>query len=228
MNKNYDVDTRFRFDAIGEPDGKSVGRLMAKVYGLLSLTLLVSVMGSYYGMTHTAFVEQHSILIMIGAFVLLFATQLASRIPAIGVPLVFLFAGSMGAVMGPAISMYLKMPDGPTLVAEALGTTMLMFVGLSLYALITRRDFSRFFAFLMTGLIVGIITYLANALFLHLPALQSATAGVLALVFSGFILFDTQTIRHNEDTAVSIVLGLYLDIINLFMALLDILGSGSK
>jgi len=167
---------------------------------------------------------------MIGSFALLFAVQYtgAHRSP-FAVPLVFLFAAGMGMMMGPAIAVYLKMPGGPTVIAEALGTTAAMFVGLSSYAMRTRRDFSNIGGFLLTGLIVAIVVSLLNIFLLHIPALQMAIAGVLVLVFSGLIIFDTQRMIHGGiQEPVLLVVGLYLDIINLFMALLEIFGGNRQ
>lgn len=204
----------------------AIGVLMGKTYALLAATLVVSTMASIYGM-HSLFAYQHPFLLMIGSFALLFAVQYsgAHRSP-LAIPLVFLFAAGMGMMMGPAIAMYLRMPGGPTIVAEALGTTAAMFVGLSLYGMTARRDFSHLGGFLLTGLIVAILASLLNIFLLHLPMLQLVIAGVLVLVFSGLILFDTQRmVRGGIQEPVLLVVGLYLDIINLFMALLEIFGS---
>ena len=82
--------------------------------------------------------------------------------------------------------------------------------------------------FTFTGLILAIFATIANLLFLHLPALQLAIAGVLVLVFSGLILLDTQRmIQSGMREPAMLVVSLYLDIINLFMALLEIFG-GSR
>ncbi|MHB1780488.1 Bax inhibitor-1 family protein, partial [Acidithiobacillus sp.] len=126
----------------GASRGTSIGALMGKTYALLAATLVVSAIASVYGM-HSVFAYQHPFILMIGSFALLFAVQYtgAHRSP-FAVPLVFLFAGGMGMMMGPAIEMYLRMPGGASIIAEALGTTAAMFVGLSAYALTTRRDFS--------------------------------------------------------------------------------------
>ncbi|MBN6739374.1 Bax inhibitor-1/YccA family protein [Acidithiobacillus ferrivorans] len=209
----------------GVGSGRSIGALMGKTYALLAATLVVSAIASVYGM-HSAFAYQHPFILMIGSFALLFAVQYtgAHRSP-FAVPLVFLFAGGMGMMMGPAIEMYLRMPGGASIIAEALGTTAAMFVGLSAYALTTRRDFSNIGGFLITGLVLAIVVSLLNMFLLHIPALQLAIAGVLVLVFSGLILFDTQRmIRGGIQEPVLLVVGLYLDIINLFMALLEIFG----
>lgn len=206
----------------------NIGALMARTYGLLAVTLVVSTVASIYGM-HSAFAYQHPFILMIGSFALLFAVQYtgAHRSP-LAVPLVFAFAAGMGMMMGPAIAMYLRMPDGPTVIAEALGTTAAMFIGLSAYAMTTRRNFSHIGGFLITGLILAIVVSLLNMFLLHIPVLQLAIAGVLVLVFSGLILFDTQRmVRGGIQEPVLLVVGLYLDIINLFMALLEIFGNRS-
>ncbi len=213
------------------PQGRSLGlgAVLGKTYALLAATLVVSALAAVYGMT-SPFAYQHPFLIMIGAFVLLFAVQYtgAHRSP-FAVPLVFAFSAGMGMMMGPAIEMYLRMPNGAQILAEALGATAFMFVGLSAYAMTTRRDFSSMAGFLLTGLLLAIGVSLLNMFLLHLPALQLAIAGVLVLVFSGLIIFDTQRmVRGGIQEPVLLVVGLYLDIINLFMALLQIFGGTSR
>ncbi|WP_437560116.1 Bax inhibitor-1/YccA family protein [Acidithiobacillus sulfuriphilus] len=218
----------YQFPDRANPNTPSVamGGLLGRTYALLAATLVVSTAASVYGM-HSLFAYQHPFILMIGSFALLFAVQYtgAHRSP-LAAPLVFLFAAGMGMMMGPAIAMYLRMPGGPTIVTEALGTTAAMFVGLSLYGMTAKRDFSHLGGFLMTGLIVAILASLLNIFLLHLPILQLAIAGVLVLVFCGLILFDTQRmVRGGIQEPVLLVVGLYLDIINLFMALLEIFGS---
>ncbi len=213
----------------GNQVGTSIGALLGKTYALLAATLVVSAIAAVYGMS-SPFAYEHPFILMIGSFALLFAVQYtgAHRSP-FAIPLVFLFAAGMGMMMGPAIEMYLRMPNGATIIAEALGTTAAMFIGLSAYAMTTRRDFSNIGGFLITGLILAIVVSLLNMFLLHLPALQLAIAGVLVLVFSGLILFDTQRmVRGGIQEPVLLVVGLYLDIINLFMALLEIFGGGNR
>ncbi|MHB1665897.1 Bax inhibitor-1/YccA family protein [Thiomonas sp.] len=205
-----------------------LGELLAKTYSLLAATLAVSAIASYFGM-HSPFVFQHPILLMIGSFALLFAVQYTgARHSPLAVPLVFAFAAGMGLMMGPMIAVYLKMPGGTGIVTEALGTTAVMFVGLSAYGALTRRNFSHIGGFLITGLIVAIVASLLNAFLFHLEALQLAIAGVIVLVFSGLIVYDTQRmVQDGIQEPVLLVVSLYLDIINLFQALLEIFGSRS-
>lgn len=210
------------------PDTQSIGALLAKTYSLLALTLAVSAGASYYGMQVPVFAE-HPLLLMIGAFTLLFTIRFAgARHSLLAIPLVFLFAACMGLVMGPAVTHYFSMPDGPTIITESIAATATMFIGISAYAMICQHDFTHFYGFTFTGLILAIFATIANLLFLHLPALQLAIAGVLVLVFSGLILLDTQRmIQSGMREPAMLVVSLYLDIINLFMALLEIFG-GSR
>ena len=217
----------------GSGSGTAIGMLMGKTYALLAATLgtsAIAAIASEYGM-HSAFAHQHPFILMIGAlilmigtFALLFAVRYASthRSP-FAVPLVFLFAGGMGMMMGLGIEMYLRLPGGASIIVNALGATAVMFVGLSAHALTTRRNFSNIGGFLITGLVLGIMVSLLNIFLFHLPALQLAIAGVLVLVFSGLILFDIQRmIRGGIQEPASLVVELYLDITNPFMAPLEL------
>jgi modulator of FtsH protease len=178
---------------------------VGKVYGLLALTLLVSAVASYFGM-FWAFAYQHPIILMLITFGLLFAVQYAGRRNSpMAVPLVFLFAAGMGAFMGPMISSYLKAPGGALVISEAFGTTFVMFISLSIYATLTKRNFSHIGGFLMAGLVTAIVASLVNMFFIHMATLQLAIAGVIVLVFSGLIVFDTQRLMRGGATSPSLV-----------------------
>ena len=80
--------------------------------------------------------------------------------------------------------------------------------------------------FLMTGLIVVIVVGLLNMFFIQSGEMRFMMSGASVLLFSGFILYDTSNILryYGTDEYVSATLALYLDILNLFIALLSILG----
>ena len=94
-----------------------------------------------------------------------------------------------------------------------------------MYVIFSKRDFSFMQGFLFTGLIVVVIGSLIN-MFFGSSLAQFMISGAAVLLFSGFILYDTSNIlRHyGTDEHVSATLALYLDILNLFIALLSILG----
>ena len=124
---------------------------MRNTYLLLGLTLAFSSLVTYVaiaaGAPYLGFFPT-----LIGFFGLLFVVQRLAN-SAWGLLAVFAFTGFLGYTLGPVLSMYLKLPNGPQLVGQALGLTSVAFVGLSLYALTTRKDFSFLSGFLVDRLL---------------------------------------------------------------------------
>ena len=142
-----------------------------------------------------------------------------------GLLAIFAFTGVMGAAIGPMLGYYLQLPNGPALVMQALGGTAVVFFGLSAYALTTRKDFSYLGGFLMVGLIVALVAMVAN-IFLAIPALSLTISAAVVFIMSGLILFDTSRIINGGETNyIRATVGLYLNIYNLFMHLLNLLGA---
>lgn len=141
-----------------------------------------------------------------------------------GLGVIFAITGLMGFGLGAVISLYLQMPNGPQTVSLALGGTGIIFLGLSGYALSSRRDFSFMGGFIFAGMMVMMVAVLAN-IFLQIPALQLAIASGFILLMSGFILFQTSQMVHGGETNyIHATYGLYLSIFNIFISLLQILG----
>ena len=115
---------------------------------------------------------------------------------------------------------------GPSIAAEAFGLTAVTFAGLSMYVVYSKKDFSFMSGFLMTGLIVLVVGGLLNMFFIQSGMMHFVMSGASVLLFSGFILYDTSNILryYGTDEHVSATLALYLDVLNLFIALLSILG----
>ena len=113
------------------------------------------------------------------------------------------------------------------IVLEALIFTLGIFVALTLFACQTKYDFTSWIPYLAGALWVVIIFGFMAAFFPHTSTIELGYGIVCALIFRGYILVDTQLImRHyhvEEEIAASI--SLYLDIINLFLAILRILNS---
>ena len=142
-----------------------------------------------------------------------------------GIWVVFGITGLLGFALGPILNMYLSLPNGPQIVGTALGGTGAIFLGLSGYALTTRKDFSFLGGFLMTGFIVVLLAALAN-IFLAIPALSLTISAAVILIMSGFILYDTSRMVREGASANYLVMtvSLYLSIFNIFISLLQILG----
>jgi modulator of FtsH protease len=106
----------------------------------------------------------------------------------------------------------------------ALGGTGVIFLGLSGYALTTRKDFSFMGGFLMVGILVAFLAGL-GAMFFSIPALSLAVSAMFILLMSGMILFQTSEIIHGGETNyILATVSLYVSIYNLFLSLLQLLG----
>jgi modulator of FtsH protease len=117
------------------------------------------------------------------------------------------------------------MPNGPQIVATALGGTGIIFMGISGYALTTRKDFSFMGGFLVAGLLVVLVVMLAN-IFLSMPALSLALSAAVIMLMSGFILYDTSRMIHGgENNYILMTISLYMSIYNIFVHLLHLLGA---
>jgi modulator of FtsH protease len=201
----------------------ATNKVLRNTYALLSMTLIFSVITATMAIaTNTAPVNW--IIQLVVLFGTLFALQ-KFRNSALSIPLVFFFTGFLGYTAGPIVNFYLGMANGGDIVMTALSMTGISYLGLSDYAISSRKDFSFMGGFLMIGLILVIIASLAN-IFFAIPALSLAISAVGVLVFSGFILYDTsRMVNGGETNYVMMTVSLYLNIYNLFMMLLHLTGA---
>jgi modulator of FtsH protease len=138
---------------------------------------------------------------------------------------VFALTGFMGLTLGPIVGMYLSLPNGDQIIMTAMGGTGVIFLGLSGYALTTRKDFSFIGGFLMVGILVAFLAGIAS-LFLSMPGLSLAVSAMFVLLMSGLILYQTSQIIHGGETNyIMATVTLYVSIYNLFVSLLQLLGA---
>jgi modulator of FtsH protease len=106
----------------------------------------------------------------------------------------------------------------------ALGGTGVIFIGLSAYALTTRKDFSFLGGFLMVGILVAFLAGIGAMVF-AIPAMSLAVSAMFILLMSGLILYQTSEIIHGGETNyILATISLYVSIYNLFLSLLQLLG----
>jgi modulator of FtsH protease len=203
----------------------ATNKVLKNTYLLLSMTLLFSAFTAGIAMWLNI-PNGAGLILTLVSFGLLFWVQKAADTSQ-GLIAVFAFTGCLGAALGPMLNNYLALTNGSTLVMQALGGTSLIFLTLSGYVLTSRKDFSSLRGFLVTGLVIAIVAMLAN-LFFQIPALSLALSAAIILLMSGFILFDTSRIIHGGETNyIRATVGLYLNIYNLFVSLLHLLGAVS-
>ena len=204
----------------------STNKVIRNTYILLSMTLLFSALTA--GVSMALKLPHPGILItLLGYFGLLFAVT-KFRNSTLGLGLVFALTGFMGYTLGPILNAYLAIPGGSQVVMTAMGATGAIFLGLSGYALTTRKDFSFMGGFLMVGILVGFLAALAAVIF-QMPALSLAVSAMFILLMSGLILYETSNIIHGGETNyIMATVSLYVAIFNLFTSLLHLLGAMSN
>lgn len=201
----------------------STNKVLKNTYTLLAMTLLFSALTA--GVSVVMSVPPiMSMVSSIAAIALMWFVLPRTEDSASGIGVVFAITGLLGFGLGPMLSMYLALPNGPQLIATAMGGTGMIFLALSAYVTITRKDFSFLGGFLMVGLLVAFGAMILN-LFLQIPAMHLALSAAIIVIMSGFILFDTSRIVNGGETNyVRATIGLYLNIYNIFVSLLQILG----
>ena len=205
-------------------DGMAVNKVIKNTYTLLSATLIFSAVMAAVSVFMTMPPMTH-LLSLGGALVLIWLVLPKTANSTTGLWVVFAITGLMGFGLGPILTHYLALPNGPQIVATAFGGTGVIFLGLSGYALTTRKDFSFMGGFLIAGLLMVLVAALAN-IFLEMPAFSLAISAIVIMLMSGFILYDTSRMVHGGETNyILMTVSLYLNIYNLFIHLLHLLGA---
>lgn len=197
-------------------------KALRNTYTLLSLTLLFS--GVTAGISMALNLPHPGIMLtLIGYFGLLFATT-KFRNSSLGLVFVFALTGFMGFTLGPIMSSYLSLANGSQIVMTAMASTGAIFLGLSAYALISRKDFSYMGSFLMIGILVAFVAGL-SAIFFEIPMLSLAVSSMFVLLMSALILYQTSSIiQGGETNYIMATVTLFVSIFNLFTSLLHLLG----
>ena len=200
--------------------GLANSRIISNTYLLLTLTLLTSTITAAVAMNIGA--RPVNWILMLAIFIGMPFVINRFRNSVWGLVLTFMFTAFMGYVLGPILSLYLSLTNGPQIVMMSFGTTAAVFVGLSAYTLATRKDFSYMRSFLFTGLIVLLVAIVAN-IFLAIPLLSLTISSVAVFIMSALILYDTSRMIHDGETNyVMMTVSLYANIYVLFVHLLNI------
>jgi modulator of FtsH protease len=161
-------------------------------------------------------------------FGLLYAVQ-ATRNSGWGIVWTFGLTGFLGLTLGPILGFYLRsVPNGSQLIMTSLGVTAAAFLGLSAYAVTTKKDFSFIGGFLAIGAIGAFVLGIVAVIF-HLSTLSLVVSGLFLIVSGGYILWQTsEIIRGGETNYVVATVTLYISIYNMFLSLLRLLGASNR
>lgn len=203
-------------------------RVLSNTFGLVALSILPTVVGSWLGMAVglPAIMAASPIITSLVFLAVMFGALFgisALRNSAAAIPAMLGFTFLMGMWLSGLLSIALGREGGFELIATAgLGTAAVV-AGCSMYAMRTRRDFSKMGGFLVGSVIALIVIGLAN-IFFQLPALSIALSAAAVVIFSLFMIFDVQrVVQGGETNYVMAATSIYLNIYNIFSALLQLL-----
>ncbi|MDU0354994.1 Bax inhibitor-1/YccA family protein [Paraglaciecola aquimarina] len=216
------MEQRSTYTSAGQASALQTNKVLRNTYMLLAMTLTFSAVCA--GVAMSMGLGQGAALVMsLAALVMIFFLNKAAE-SSKGIWFVFAFTGLLGGSLGPMLNHYAGFPGGTELIMQALGTTALVFFGLSGYVLTTKKDFSFMGGFLLVGLIVAVVASIAN-IFLGIPALSLAVSAAIVFIMSGFILYDTSRIINGGETNyIRATVSMYLNLYNLFTSILHLLG----
>jgi FtsH-binding integral membrane protein len=203
-------------------------RVLRNTYWLLALSMLPTVLGAWLGVQMKfSFMSGSPFLGFIAFLAIAFGFFYAiekTKHSAVGVAVLLGFTFFMGLMLSRMIGHILNFSNGASLVMTAFGGTAIVFATMASIATTSKRDFSGLSSWLFAGVIVILLAAVAN-IFLQMPALQIVISAIAVVIFSAYILFDVQRIINGGETNyISATLAIYLDLYNVFVHMLALLG----
>lgn len=203
-------------------------RVLRNTYWLLALSMIPTVAGAWLGVQFNINLFAGSPMMGFIAFIAIamgfFYAIEKTKDSGAGVAILLGFTFFMGLMLSRMISHTLGYSNGPALIMTAFGGTALIMGVMATVATVSKRDFSGMGKWLFAGVLVILAASVAN-IFLQMPALYLAVSVIAIGIFSAYILYDVQQIINGGETNyISATLKIYLDVYNVFVNLLSLLG----
>ena len=212
--------------------GAERATLVKRTYGLVFLSVLVTMAGAAFAFTQEALlasVARHPFLAFIAVIAPLFMAQRSAREFPKNIILTFIFAFVEGVYIAPFL--YIAERSAPGVISQAGALTFAAFGVLTLYALLSKRDFSAWGSFLIVGLFVLIAASILN-IFVGSAGAALWISAVGVMIFAGLLVFDTWRIvrsgAYTQDDYVLATVAIYLDLLNMFMFIVSLLSNGNR
>ena len=201
--------------------------VLRNTYWLLALSMIPTVLGAFIGVAfHVPMLGGGlgALLFLAIAFGFIWAIE-RNKDSGLGVALLLGFTFFMGLMLTPILSFTLRSyTNGAFLIMTAFGGTATVFAVLASVATVSKRDFSGLGTWLFAGVVVLMLASLAN-IFLAIPAMSLVISVIAIAIFSAYILYDVQQIINGGETNyIRATLNIYLDVYNIFVNLLRLLG----
>ncbi len=214
-----------------EPLGESIAvrhRVLRNTYWLLAISMIPTVLGAWIGVQMNFSFMSGSPFLSFLAFMAIafgfFYVIERTKNSALGVAVLLGFTFFMGLMLSRMIGHILHFSNGASLIMTAFGGTAIVFATMASIATTSKRDFSGLSSWLFAGMIVILLAAVAN-IFLQMSVLSIVISAIAVVIFSAYILFDVQRIINGGETNyISATLAIYLDLYNVFVNLLALLG----
>jgi len=218
--------------SLGVRSGAERATLVRRTYALVLASIVVTILGAGFAVTQPRLITtvwQHPFITFLCALVPLWMAMRNHRTFPQNLGFTFLFTFIEGIWISPLLMLYERMQPG--IIGQAGLLTLTTFGVLSLYAVFSRRDFSAWGGCFIIGLWMLIATSLLNMFFGNPTASLWIAAGAI-FVFGGLLVFDTWRIvrsgAYGEDDYVPAAVQIYLDLLNIFLAILQLLSGGNR
>ncbi|NML29864.1 Bax inhibitor-1/YccA family protein [Paraburkholderia antibiotica] len=204
-------------------------RVLRNTYWLLALSMIPTVLGAWVGLAtgFSLFAATSPAMSMLAFFAIAFGFMFAiqrTKDSAVGVFVLLGFTFFMGLMLSRILAFVLGFSNGPSLIMLAFGGTGVIFAAMATIATVSKRDFSGLGKWLFMGVIVILLASVANV-FLQLPALMLTVSVMAIVIFSVYIMYDVQRVVNGGETNyITATLAIYLDLYNVFVNLLALLG----
>lgn len=203
-------------------DSILINKVLVNTYLLLSSTILFSSVMAFISIT--SFAKPVGFLPMIVIYIfLLFCIEYFKK-TVFSLFFVFALTGFLGYYIGPYVNHFLYVKNGAQILFMSLFLTGIMFLSLSFYVFITKKNFNFLSNFLFVGILVICFCIIFN-LFFHIKLLHVLISGFFIIFSSASILYQiSSVINEGETDYINVTVSLYLSLYNIFLSLLNILG----
>ncbi len=222
-DRDYAQQGAMGYESVSRDETRIVS-FVKDTYKLFAASMMAGAVGAYVGVPLAGTIQAYFIPLFIVEIGLLVGLHFVKHKPGINLAVMFGFVFMTGLMLAPLLSRTLGMSGGATIIGNAFAMTSVVFGAMSFYAIKTTKDFTTYGKPLMIALLV-IVGFSILNIFLGNPLIAVAISGVVVVLFSIMVIFDTQNIMNgNYETPIDGALALYLDFLNIFTALLQLFG----
>ena len=222
-DRDYARGNSFAYETSSRDDSQIIS-FVKETYKLFAASMMAGAVGAYVGVPLAGAIQAYFFPLFFLEIGLLIGLQFVKKKPGVNLAVMFAFVFMTGLMLAPLLARTLGMSGGGSIIGNAFAMTSVVFGAMSFFAIKTTKDFTGYGKPLMIALFV-IIGFSIINIFLGNPMIGVIISGVVVILFSILVIYDTQNImRGAYETPIDGAIALYLDFLNIFTALLQLFG----